>query len=113
MSVLYDPEKHEIHTMMAHARGHPIQARVVVDKQSQDWVGTIGKWHFADTGEEFETGHIPERPCAHCGKMALPGGEDACLGHLPGVSAACCGHGVEDGCIFYDDGREESIPKEE
>ena len=26
---------------------------------------------------------------------------DHCLGHLPGVEAACCGHGVEEGYIKF------------
>jgi hypothetical protein len=39
-----------------------------------------------------------ERPCAKCGLMAQPWvGEamtpDPCLGWLPGVQFACCGHG--------------------
>lgn len=35
-------------------------------------------------------------PCRECGQLALPGpgqGIDPCLGLLPGVSNACCGHG--------------------
>lgn len=28
--------------------------------------------------------------------MPLPDGEDACIGHIPGVKGACCGHGVDD-----------------
>lgn len=36
------------------------------------------------------------RPCRRCGKAPLAGGEDACLGHIPGVTGACCGHGVDD-----------------
>jgi hypothetical protein len=45
----------------------------------------------------------PKWPCPHCGGMpiALPGlerwpelGADACLGVLPDVAQACCGHGA-------------------
>lgn len=35
---------------------------------------------------------IPNRDCAACG-VVTPTGPDACLGVLPGVSHACCGHG--------------------
>lgn len=31
--------------------------------------------------------------CPRC-KRSMPTGPDACLGVLPGVSHACCGHGV-------------------
>lgn len=34
-----------------------------------------------------------ERPCNHCGEVAELGGPDPCLGWLPGVVSACCGHG--------------------
>jgi hypothetical protein len=107
-----DPEKYEVSTMFGYSRGHQIQATIILDKKTHAWFGTIGKWSFSDTGETFECGHIPERPCVRCGKMALETGEDACLGHIPGVQAACCGHGVEEGYINYEDGREETIPLE-
>ena len=42
-----------------------------------------------------------ERPCVRCGHMPLASGNDYCLGHLEGVKAACCGHGVEDGYRLY------------
>ena len=29
---------------------------------------------------------------------------DPCLGYLPGVRYACCGHGEEHGYIFFDNG---------
>jgi len=38
----------------------------------------------------------PDRPCPRCGRPPLPTGEDACLGHIDGASAACCGHGVTE-----------------
>jgi hypothetical protein len=37
-----------------------------------------------------------ERPCVQCGLLAVSDGPDPCLGMLPGVRAACCGHGVEE-----------------
>ena len=47
-----------------------------------------------------------ERPCGHCG-LTADGfhGVDPCLGHLPSVRAACCGHGVVGyGYIAFDNG---------
>ena len=35
-----------------------------------------------------------ERSCVRCGNMPTSEGHDACLGELPGVEYACCGHGV-------------------
>jgi len=37
-----------------------------------------------------------ERPCVRCGAAAAPDGPDPCLGMLPNVVSACCGHGVEE-----------------
>ena len=58
---------------------------------------TDGKtWHYKDNGEPAEI----ERPCVRCGQMPTPEGYDACLGEIPGVKAACCGHGVTKPYIF-------------
>ena len=61
----------------------------------------VGKYVYTDTGEDICT----PRPCPKCGNLPTPEGHDPCLGHLPGVRAACCGHGVEPPYIFTDDGR--------
>ena len=41
-------------------------------------------------------------PCKRCGRMPTKGGHDACLGELPGVQFACCGHGIEHGYMVFD-----------
>ena len=71
----------------AHFRGHPIT-----------WDGQA--WRFDDTNEPtpgYGGDPIP-RPCAKCGaQMPLGEGEvDECLGVLPGVDNACCGHGIRE-----------------
>lgn len=38
----------------------------------------------------------PQRACGYCGKEATPEGHDGCLGTLPDVRNACCGHGRVD-----------------
>lgn len=38
--------------------------------------------------------------CDVCGEF-MPDGPDACLGWIPGVSQACCGHGVVDSAFVY------------
>ncbi len=46
------------------------------------------------------------RTCEHCGKTSDGsdrfGGPDPCLGHLPGVIAACCGHGKRVPSLWTD-----------
>ncbi len=49
-----------------------------------------GPWLYVDTGLEV----TDKRPCSRCGKPPTKEGFDACLGEIPGVSHACCGHGV-------------------
>ncbi len=41
------------------------------------------------------------RICPKCHKMP-ENGRDACLGELPGVESACCGHGVRPGYIKFE-----------
>lgn len=38
----------------------------------------------------------PVRTCGSCGCDNTTEGHDACLGTLPGVMNACCGHGDRD-----------------
>jgi hypothetical protein len=44
------------------------------------------------------------RPCPKCGKLPTKEGHDDCLGNLPGVMFACCGHGVKKGYIKFKNG---------
>ncbi len=70
----------------SHFRGHPII-----------WVEESKSWAYLDNGQSIDVG----RPCGECGKSSVPGdgdGEiDPCLGVLPGVANACCGHGTKSG----------------
>lgn len=62
-------------------RGHPIYTE-------------NGKRFYCDTGESVdETWHT--RNCGYCGEFgnSSNGDPDPCLGQLPGVTQACCGHG--------------------
>lgn len=48
------------------------------------------KWTYCDTGSSTAN---DVRPCGYCNKENTPEGHDGCLGTLPGVMNACCGHG--------------------
>lgn len=68
-------------------RGHPIV-----------FVG--GVWRYADT-KEPTVGN--ERQCGHCEKENTKEGHDGCLGILPNVMNACCGHGnVDEAYVQFD-----------
>ena len=49
------------------------------------------EWFYVDSG-------LPtvgsDRQCGHCGKESTKEGHDGCVGTLPGVMNACCGHGI-------------------
>jgi hypothetical protein len=64
-------------------------------------------WVYADTGTRAGFGY-EVRPCKKCGKTfegSNIGEPDPCLGTLPGVDNACCGHGVrEDAYIRFTNG---------
>jgi len=61
------------------------------------------QWLYEDT----KTPTIgSSRACGHCGKMSTKEGHDGCLGTLPDVMNACCGHGVaNDAYIQFSHGR--------
>ena len=59
-----------------------------------------GQWLYWD-----RTPTSDPKPCPRCGHLPTPDGDDACLGHIPGATAACCGHGKDRGYIQYTDGR--------
>ncbi len=57
------------------------------------------KWLFADTLEPLPRYGGKKRPCVRCGKTfegSNVGDTDPCLGDLPGIDNACCGHGVPE-----------------
>lgn len=54
-----------------------------------------------------------KRPCKRCGKMSTKKGYDPCLGYLPGVSSACCGHGLGGGHIIFNNGKKIEITNEQ
>lgn len=64
-----------------------------------------GQWFFCDNGQSVKK-TWEQRPCGHCGLHNTDEGHDGCLGTLPDVMNACCGHGVDkDAYIQYSDGR--------
>jgi hypothetical protein len=65
------------------SQGHPIHA-------------SPEGYRYDDTNE-LMVGN--PRPCVQCQEMPTP--FDACLGYIPGVVSACCGHGVKDGYIRW------------
>ena len=68
-------------------RGHPVVCLAGEDceRYADDLTPTVD-----------EAGESVERPCVQCGLLAAPDGPDPCLGLLPDVRAACCGHGVDE-----------------
>lgn len=66
-------------TAKSHFRGHEIEY-------------LNNEWVFSDTKESTVT-TFETRPCGHCNEFATPEGHDPCLGTLPGLMNACCGHG--------------------
>ena len=59
------------------------------------------EWVWEDDGSPVL---LNERPCVRCLLPPTPEGHDACLGRLPGVKGACCGHGLEQPQIMKEDG---------
>jgi hypothetical protein len=52
-----------------------------------------------------ETGEIAvesDLECPKCNMKKTTDGHDPCIPNLPGVRSACCGHGVKDGYIMFE-----------
>jgi hypothetical protein len=49
-------------------------------------------WRYTDNDEIVDDNK--SRPCPRCGMPPTTNGYDYCIGYLPGVISACCGHGV-------------------
>ena len=76
-------------------RGHPVVC----------FAGEAGECYADDlTPTVDEAGVSAERPCVQCGLLAAPDGPDPCLGMLPEVKAACCGHGVDEPYVLMGHG---------
>lgn len=73
-------------TARSYSRGHEIVYR-------------DGKWVYADTVATLSN----ERPCKQCGRKPI-NDMDACLGRLPSVEAACCGHGRPKDAVMVKSG---------
>jgi hypothetical protein len=58
---------------------------------------------YRDNHEEVDW--PSKRPCPRCGGLRTPEGHDPCIANLPGVTAACCGHGIGIGYILFEDHR--------
>lgn len=58
------------------------------------------KWVYSDTNESA----TKIRECKHCGKLPTNEGYDGCLGYLPDVAHACCGHGIDKPYVKFNDG---------
>ncbi len=77
-------------TAKAKWRGHDIES---VNKT----------WRYSDTKQNVSENQ--RRKCGHCENEETKEGHDACLGTLPGIMNACCGHGVEgDAYVQYPSG---------
>jgi hypothetical protein len=75
-----------------------VRGHIVVVREGEDDV-----WRYADTGELFSCGE--QRACIRCGKAGTVDGHDECIGSLPGVVNACCGHGnVDYAYVHYQSG---------
>jgi len=67
-------------TITSYSRGHKLI-----------WVKNA--WYYHDTLEPFDN----SRSCIRCGLSPTDNGHDPCLGIIPDVKAACCGHGIGPG----------------
>jgi len=54
------------------------------------WDAKKKEWFYKDNDNPIDD----KRVCKRCGEPPTKEGHDACLGTIPGVVGACCGHGT-------------------
>ncbi len=101
-----EPAEHE----STPEKGSQVQRVVMADEDFKRQVSYFrghcimlvdGQWLYADTMEPIPAGGGVARPCMKCGAEEWSGSDDCnhpdkCLGVLPGVDNACCGHGIPE-----------------
>ena len=53
-----------------------------------------GIWIYSDLNKPVES--VKNIRCGYCGSSKTKAGHDGCLGELPNIMNACCGHGNTD-----------------
>lgn len=62
------------------------------------------KWVYVDNG--IPVSNDPNRTCGYCNAPNRADGHDSCLGELPKVRNACCGHGIiEEAYVVLSDSK--------
>ena len=65
-----------------------------IEFDGEDWVYSDDKTLVHENWKD--------KPCGHCGEGFTKEGHDACLGTLPDVMNACCGHGNDSEAYVQD-----------
>ena len=86
--------------------GYHFGHKIYVDSNEfdikEDGTRLYKTWRYDDTDEPLETACA--RKCPKCKKYPTKDDHDPCMANLPGVTYACCGHGVEEGYIQFENG---------
>lgn len=69
-----------------------------------DWNEEEQTWFLIETGDLITTETYMNLVCPKCKKMPTKDAHDPCIKNLPGVKFACCGHGVSEGYIWFENG---------
>ena len=72
---------------------------------NEDGSKVYRNWRYSD-GTLTKDVDTKTLACPQCGKTETAEGHDPCIANLPGVKFACCGHGVEEAYIIFEDGRD-------
>ncbi len=91
----------EFAEMVAWLNAEP-RAKIDV-KARYDWLYVCAR----DAGllDSSDGAHVkPTLTCTGCGLERMLGAPDPCIGYLPGVRYACCGHGRGDSYIYFENG---------
>jgi len=69
-----------------------------------DWNEEEQTWFIKETGLSNTHEVVANLICPKCKMKPTEDNHDPCIKNLPGVRFACCGHGVDDGYIWFENG---------
>ena len=69
-----------------------------------DWCEKRKTWFLVETGDSNTIETYMNLICPKCKKLPTKDAHDPCIKNLPGVKFACCGHGVSEGYIWFENG---------
>lgn len=93
VDITFIVQGNRLKTRLMYKEGDLDKVDDISDFRGYKIIAIDGVWRFSDT-LDYTIKTFSDRACGHCGQHNTKEGYDDCIGTLPDVSNACCGHGI-------------------